>query len=404
MDEDKLKINNKSIKILSIFCLLSAIVIDIIHNIKIDVYLRDFIIPLVIMVIGYIFLLLKNKLIKNKKAYYILIPIGLIFISNLLIEVAEVNKFLNIFVLPILISIFFFYLTNKNYDIGRKSIWIFKLFPKGLFSNLKYTNSIFRKKHNKNAFNIFIGLLISIPFTVIILALLSSADRYFGSFISRIIDFKLFTFNKIWNVVIILFVFILLFSVFINIIKNIDTKLETNKDIKNINYTISTTIVTVINLVFLLFLTSEISKLTGNFLQLPIKYTYAEYAREGFFQLLAVSFINFLIIIYHLYFRKGIQNNKLLKYMIMVLIMFSILLIFNSYYRMFLYVNVYSFTILRLQVLLFLTMELIMFSILIFKLFNKIKLKENILYSLILIIFYILNIYLCNSNFISLIN
>ena len=50
-----------------------------------------------------------------------------------------------------------------------------------------------------------------------------------------------------------------------------------------------------LNSIFVLFLLSEISKLTTNFLQLPIEYTYASYAREGFFQLLFV--LN--MIIYH---------------------------------------------------------------------------------------------------------
>ena len=52
-----------------------------------------------------------------------------------------------------------------------------------------------------------------------------------------------------------------------------------------------------INLVFVLFIVSEISKLTNNFLSLPVEYTFSSYAREGFFQLLFVTLINFSIII-----------------------------------------------------------------------------------------------------------
>jgi len=49
-------------------------------------------------------------------------------------------------------------------------------------------------------------------------------------------------------------------------------------------------------------------------------------------------------------------------------------------------------------------MELIFFILLIFKSINKLKIKENIVYTTILITFYILNIYLCTNNFIKLIS
>lgn len=171
-----------------------------------------------------------------------------------------------------------------------------------------------------------------------------------------------------------------------------------------VNNIIVSTVLMLVNAIFILFLISEISKLTVNFLQLPIEYTYAEYAREGFFQLLTVTTINFAIILYNIYFTKITEENSFVKKLILVLIAFSIILVFNSYYRMFLYIGAYGFTVLRLQVILFLTMELLLFITLIKKLYRNLKHNDSALFTIIIIAFYILNIYLCTDYFINLLN
>lgn len=400
MEEFKIK----DTKLIFIFAVIYAILMVIIRNMNIDYYLRSFILPLIFIIIGYIYLSYKNKIIKNKNAYYILMPIFLILISNFIFKVDESNMFLNIFILPIMISIFLFRLTTNNEISLNSKKWVFKLFPKCIFSNLKYIKTGFKNNKSKNSINIILGLLIGIPIGLVLLTLLASADKYFESLLDSILKvMPNISFSKISNVFILIGSFIVFFSVFINVIINNKNKTLEIKEKKDINITISKTILIIVNLVFAIFLISEVSKLTNNFLNLPIEYTYANYAREGFFQLLAVTSINFLIINYHLYVNK-ISNNKSIKNMLIVLISFSILLILNSYYRMFLYINAYSFTILRLQVLLFLTMELIFFILFMLKTLNKLKLKENKIYPIILSTFYILNIYLCSNWFIKLIS
>ena len=172
----------------------------------------------------------------------------------------------------------------------------------------------------------------------------------------------------------------------------------------DINIDIAKTILYIVNAVFVLFLISEVSKIAGNFLSLPIEYTYAEYAREGFFQLLFVTVINFSIITYCLYFAKDLTANKAVKILLTVLVSFSILLIFNSYYRMFLYINNFGFTILRLQVILFLLMELILFILILRKIFNRLKTRDAIVFTTVIVSTYIINLYLCNQTFVDFLN
>lgn len=405
MYEDDLNLKRKTILTISITSIISALLIYIVGLIKIDSYLKDIIIPFFIMLTSYVFLLKNVKLEKNKKAYWLLIPILLIMISRIIIKIDESNGFLNIIILPIIMQMFFYSLTNKNYKITGRSLWLaFKLFPNKLFYNLKYNKDLFKKKGSKKISNILLGLIIGIPITYVLITLLISSDQYFSEFIKNLTNFiPLTPFNWIDDVIKIGLTFIVLFSIMINIIRNKDLKLE-RKDYKPINITISSIVLVMMNLVFMVFLISEISKLTTNFLNIPENYTHAQYAREGFFELLLVTSINFIVIFYHVYLTKGLKDNKFIKYMILTLIGFSIILIFNSYYRMFLYINEYSFTVLRLQVILFLLMELVLFGILIKKIVNNLKVKDSLLFIFIPLAFYILNLYLCSGWFIKILD
>ena len=172
---------------------------------------------------------------------------------------------------------------------------------------------------------------------------------------------------------------------------------------KNISPICIKTILMIINTVFLLFLISEISKLTCNFLQLPTEYTYATYAREGFFELLFITLINFSILLFIINHTSG-KEEKGIKKLLLTLILFSLFLIANSYYRMFLYIKEYQLTILRLQVILFLLMECLLFIGLIKKIYFNFRKKESFYYFLVIICTYIANLYLCNSYLIEKIN
>ncbi len=390
---------------LTISTLITTLFITIIFNLNIDFYLRGFIIPIIIVLINYLFNLKHSKLKINKNSYILLIPIGLIILNSFLFKVDDSNKFLNIIILPVTITYFLLSLLNKN--ISKKLFILFvEDIPNKLFTNLnKLENIIKNKTKNNKLIYILVGVLIAIPICSLMISLLASADSYFEYFINHTIDN---IFNKIdiefiiKNIFILVISFILSFSMFINYMLK---RKEVKEDVKPINIpsTIVSTILIFLNLVFCLFLITEISKLTTNFLHLPIKYTYAEYAREGFFQLLFITSINFIIITFIIY-KTNLKNYKFIKALLLILIGFSCLLIFNSYYRMILYINAYTFTILRLQVILFLFLELILFILLIKKIINEIKINNLKLFSILSLIFYILNLYLANQVVVDFIN
>lgn len=379
--------------------ILAAIIIVFFHGLNINWYLKNIIIPFSVLIISNIAIYEKDKFI-NKKAYFMLIPITLILISDPIIKIDASNKLLNVIVLFILVSIFLFLLVNKNYKISVNNISLmFKLFPDKIFSNLKYLKPSITKEKNKKIVNIILGLAIGAGISFVILLLLTSADDYFDAFLDKFsISFNL----DISNIILFIIWFIIMFSISINVYKNKDIKMK-EVGLKKIDNTIIITVLSVINFVFVLFLISEISKLCGNFLQLPKGYIYSSYAREGFFQLLFVTLINFSIISFLMYKTNGIKENKIVRNLIFLLIAFSIILIFNSYYRMYLYIDKFGFTVLRLQVMLFLTMEVVLFGFIIKKILSEIK-NEGVILLSIMSFFYVLNLYLCNDWFIWLIN
>ena len=395
--ELKIKIENVIVPIVS------ALLIVIISNLKIDWYFKTIMFPFFMILVSSTILVMKNDDI-NKKAFYLLIPIILIIFSNLILillkgTLDENNEILNIIVLPILISIYLFSLINKNYKIALVNIpLMFKIFPRYLFRNLKFLKIKTNREKTNKILNAVFGIIVGIVFSIIILLLLMSADDYFNKFVSKAFISINFDFSKMMQFVIF---FIIIFSIGVNLIRNRYIVMKENKT-RKIDHTIIISMLSVINLVFVLFLISEISKLCGNFLQIPNGYIYSSYAREGFFQLLFVTIINFSIILYLIYKTYVIKENKIIRNLVLILIAFSVLLIFNSYYRMFLYIGKFGFTNLRLQVILFLLMELILFGIIIKKIINKVN-NDGLIFLVIMTSFYVINLYICNDFFIRLI-
>lgn len=396
--------NSKNRKKHILVPLISAILIVIIGMLNIDFYFKSVMFPFLMILISSTILVKDYEKI-NKKAYLLIIPIVFIIISNLVLKVLKgnldgTNQLLNIIVLPLLISTYLFMLVRSDFKVSLENMFlVFKLFPKNLFKNLKFIKIDTNKEKNDKVINIIFGTIIGVFISGLILVLLTSADAYFDKFLSSIVTNINVDFN-LWYVIKGIIYFVILFVIGINLFKNKEIALKESK-MSNINKTVVTTMLFIVNFVFVLFLISEISKLCGNFLKVPKGYIYSSYAREGFFQLLFVTLINFGIILYLIYKTNLVKEDKKVKYLVLSLIAFSIFLIFNSYYRMFLYIGKFGFTNLRLQVILFLFMEIILFGFIIKKIIRGAK-KDGMVFLIIMTITYVINLYVCNDWFIGI--
>lgn len=396
--------NSKNRKKHILVPLISAILIVIVGMLNIDFYFKSVMFPFLMILISST-ILVKDYEEINKKAYLLIIPIVLIIISNLVLKVLKgnldgTNQLLNIIVLPLLISTYLFMLVRSDFKVSLENMFlVFKLFPKNLFKNLKFIKIDTKKDKNDKVINIIFGTIIGVFISGLILALLTSADAYFDKFLSSIVTNINVNFN-LWYVIKGIIYFVILFVIGINLFKNKEITLKESK-MSRANKTVVTTMLFIVNFVFVLFLISEISKLCGNFLKVPKGYIYSSYAREGFFQLLFVTLINFGIILYLIYKTNLVKEDKKVKCLVLSLIAFSIFLIFNSYYRMFLYIGKFGFTNLRLQVILFLFMEIILFGFIIKKIIRGAK-KDGMVFLIIMTITYVINLYVCNDWFIGI--
>lgn len=218
-----------------------------------------------------------------------------------------------------------------------------------------------QKKENGKLKYILIGIAITIPLIFIIMLLLLSADRIFSNLFSNIID-ELLVLNNLFTIILmVVLAYIVIYS-FINALARREIKEEV-KDRRTQEPIIAITCLTIISVVYILFCVIQIVGLFMGQMQLPEGYTYAKYAREGFFQLLFVCGINIIIVLSCMSF---FRESKLLKIMLTIISVCTYIMIASSAYRMILYISVYQLTFLRIFVLWSLcVIAFVMFGILI---------------------------------------
>jgi len=353
-----------------------------------------FIIPLCLFI--YKFLKNNNK-INNKKGLLFLIPIILLSLCYLFFN-NEVFNFLNIPVIFVLFLLMYVYTIHPTYNFNVLLNDIFSL----VFSPFNYIGRLYRittyKIHLKiklssKSKRIIKTSLIVIPISLIIIALLSSADMVFGSifdnFFDKIGDLieKIFFDNFISKIIYFVVVFFaigcscmyLLFDY-----KNTQIYSNNNKDKDQL---IIKTLVTVLNIIYIIFDYIQIKSLLLHNVSSNINY--AEYARNGFFELMIVSIINLVIIFISKLFENKKQNtdNNYVKIMNTIMIFLTTIIIFSSFVRMHMYELAFGYTTLRVLVFATLITESILLIPTVMYIFNS---KFNIIksYMIILLISY----------------
>ncbi len=207
-----------------------------------------------------------------------------------------------------------------------------------------YCKNKLDKKNSKYLY-VLIGLLITIPLFLIVFALLTSADIVFKSMADSILEGISFSniFLVIWLVCVMFFASYCMLVQFCRKTINEDVK-----DSRKGEPLIAIPVASILSLLYLVFSVVQILYLFMGNMQLPDGYTYAEYAREGFFQLLAVGILNLVLVLIGLcYFRP----NKVLKVILTVMSACTFIMLASSAMRMVIYIQYYYLTFLRILVL-----------------------------------------------------
>lgn len=352
----------------------------------------------------FIYILEKNSKIKNPKIKLLLIPILLLSGTYFIFDNNFFNN-MNLIIIPTLYSFMILGLMGENFEgkldtIG-KILGSF-LCPisfigegtKNFIDKVKEKLKIEVKSKNKEKIKKVVkAIIITIPIILSIIILLATADEIFANIFkgifNKIID--LLSEIKISTAIIKIICVAIAFFYFIGLFYYICLKYEvkeekaTLKTEKNDNITIEILLASM-NIIYLVFCYIQIKSLFMRNTTL----NYADYARQGFFQLMVVSIINLVTILISKKRenKDEIKTNKYIKYMSIIMIAFTFIIVISAGVRMYFYENAYGYTLLRLLVYCTLLTEIIIFiPTILYVLDKKVNLSKS--YFTIVVVIYV---------------
>lgn len=243
-----------------------------------------------------------------------------------------------------------------------------------------FTNRKIADQRKQAIGKVLLGLLIAFPLLVIVVGLLTSADSSFDRLLSRIPEWLNASFSfgdGLFRVIYILVLGLLLFGylwgfvsprpdpvmVRINPPKDGSGQLAapdtegsvgmqeaTSAGMPKLDPLVAATVLILINVVYVLFASLQFSYLFGAWQgELPADQSYAEYARSGFFELIAVSMINFAILAGTLTFggKAGKRMRRLNDSLLYILVACSAVMLVSAFTRLLLYEEAYGYTYIR---------------------------------------------------------
>lgn len=291
----------------------------------------------------------------KKDAWFYAVSAGLLSISNFLTSSGVLIFFNYAGIIFLLFGFLIHHFYNDTkWHFGKQAVSMISAFfgmiaclhylPKG-FSYYKRKKERASEKDSKGKY-IWLGILIAIPLLMVVCALLVSADAVFRSVFQNMFQGVVLPTNLIGMAFTIAVGILGSYGMLIWLSKKQLQETCTNQ--KTLEPLIAITFTSLLTVIYLIFSIIQILYLFMGNMELPSGYTYASYAREGFFQLLFVCCINLGIV---LICAERFRDNLLLKIILTVFSACTYIMIASSAMRMILYVATYDLTFLRVLVL-----------------------------------------------------
>lgn len=269
---------------------------------------------------------------------------------------------INILVIPALIIFHLVLITSQKNLLWNKPVFVIYLFTR-LLDALKYNigftsvlGKVFKQGMDESKYQqwkkVLIGVLISLPVLFVVLQLLMSADSQFERMIGGIPQWFQHVDAEILLRIIAVFIYTFAFFGFFQVLF-----LKQIKAIKQADPTesfqldaiISITVLVIINSVYVLFTVIQFKYFFSGTLQED--FTFAEYARKGFFELLFVTLINLSIIVVILTFMGRISGmmKRMKQILLTILILSSAIMLSSAFIRLSMYEEAYGFSFIRVM-------------------------------------------------------
>lgn len=233
--------------------------------------------------------------------------------------------------------------------------------------------SLHKSKFGKTLMAIGLGLCIAVPILVIALPLLAKADVGFAEMIREIWAYLYkYLFENVVRIIMSLPVSAYLFGLVYGGLSHRNTERFHKDDIRKSlekahcvpDIAVNTAIFIVCS-IYVLFIGLQGTYLFSAFTGItPDNFTFAEYARQGFFELCQIAVLNVIIILGANAFSKTKRcDSNLLKWMNVLLSVLTLLLIITAMSKMGLYIFSYGFTVKRVLTSVFMVWLFSIFSL-----------------------------------------
>jgi hypothetical protein len=257
------------------------------------------------------------------------------------------------------------------------------------------------KEDRKILSQILRGIIMTIPALFVFLLLFSSADLIFQKYVSEIlsIENEMELFLRFLLILIVTIVFIGAYTYSFR--EKGETIMPQSSNKHAVEQIESSIILGSINILFSIFIIVQFTYLFGGESNISAQgFTYAEYARRGFFELIAVAVISlFLLLITEKYaIKKEAEHTLSFKILSTALITQVILIMVSAFIRLSLYEEAYGFTTLRLYSHAFIILLAFIFCLLFYKIFQDDRESAFILRVLISIAFFLAFMNLLNPD------
>ncbi len=247
-------------------------------------------------------------------------------------------------------------------------------------------------KNHRSVVPFIRGVLITLPILLLFVLLFASADLVFRHYTADLFNFRLGD-NLFWRTSLVLVVSALFTGILGYISQRPDS---TSSLVQSGNESITTPPIPKLGLVETTMLFGSLNLLFFGFIAVQLRYlfggqqnitrfgfTYAEYARKGFFELIAVAVLSFVLVFVaeKLLLRKGHRHTARFRFLASALIVQVMIIMASAFSRLVLYENAYGFTSLRLYAHICIVWLAAIFCILLYKIFRN---KQEITFTFLM--------------------
>ncbi|MBN1564936.1 MAG: DUF4173 domain-containing protein [Anaerolineae bacterium] len=202
------------------------------------------------------------------------------------------------------------------------------------------------------------GLLITLPIVAVFTVLLSSADAVFGDFAEQALSFLLpeSAANVIEQIILTgVFTMVALIGFWTMLYDHAPVFEEIAPHLKShrfhLNIIETSMVLGSVNFLFVAFVMIQARYFFGGEANITAQgYTYAEYARRGFYELLAVSCMTMLLLVAleNLTYRKREEEN-VFRGLVVLMVVLTFVILIAAFQRLNLYENAYGYTRIRVM-------------------------------------------------------